>query len=375
MVERAGLDFHPVKGDAQALVSSGGLSEAGSNPVRFFTAVRQTFVRIAQDYAEAFSAPSLLDSDVIINQLPGSLFGYDLAEKLRIPHLGAAVMPLARTGAWPLCLLPAFSLGSGYNRLTYALAEQFLWGIFRKTVNTFRAELGLPPAPFMGHFRKMQAERMPILNGFSGHVVPRPPDWGDHIHVTGYWTLDEPAWTPAPDLLNFLNAGTPPVFIGFGSMVVADPTRLTGTVVQAVEMSGQRAILSAGWSGLAEGNLPDTIFKAGYTPYSWLFPRMAGIVHHGGSGTTGLALRSGVPSMIVPFLADQFYWGRRIAELGVSPGPIPYKKLAAEPLAQALRRMVTDTTMQAKAAALGEKIRLEKGIENAVQIIEQVMKR
>ncbi|MBZ0288834.1 MAG: glycosyltransferase, partial [Anaerolineae bacterium] len=134
-------------------------------------------------------------------------------------------------------------------------------------------------------------------------------------------------------------------------------------------------ILSAGWGGLPDTGLPDTVMHIGYTPYHWLFPRMVGIVHHGGSGTTGLALASGVPSMIVPFLADQFYWGRRIADLGVSPGSIPYKKLSAEPLAQALRRMVTDESMQKRAAALGEKIRLEKGIANAVQIIEQVMKR
>lgn len=378
MVERAGLDFHPVKGDSQALLTSVGgmnLGESGSNPIRFMRALRQTFASLIEDYIAAFSAESLFDSDLIINQLPGSFFGYDLAEKLRIPHIAASVIPLTPTRAWPMVLLPAFSLGGWYNRLTYRAANQLAWGMFRSAVGDFRRKLGLPPAPFMGHFHRMESEHMPVLNGFSVQVVPRPADWGEHIYVTGYWMLDEADWAPPADLLVFLDAGSPPIFFGFGSMPIRDPARLTEIILDALAKSEQRGVLSSGWAGLTNDQLPDHVIQIVYTPYAWLFPRMAGVVHHGGSGTTGLALRSGVPSMIVPFLADQFYWGKRITELGVSPGAIPHKKLTAAPLAQSLRAMVADEGMQARAAALGEKLRLENGLDHAVKIVQKIMDR
>jgi UDP:flavonoid glycosyltransferase YjiC (YdhE family) len=357
------------------LNTSGGmnLGESGSNPIRFIRSMQQVFTSAVQDYIDAFSADLLFDSDLIINQIPSSFFGYELAEKLRIPHISAAVMPLATTSAWPLCLLPSFSLGGWYNRLTYQTADQIGWRMMRAPINRFRQKIGLPPAPFVGHYRRMQTERVPVLNGFSTHVVPRPADWGDHIHVSGYWILDEPDWTPPPDLTAFLDSGTPPIFFGFGSMPIRDTARLTAIILDALAKSGQRGILSSGWAGLAGDDLPDNVMQIGYTPYAWLFPRMAAVIHHGGSGTTGLALRSGVPSMIVPFLADQFYWGKRITELGVSPGSIPHKKLAADALARSIQAMVRDESMRMRAAALGEKLRLENGIQNALQIIHQII--
>jgi sterol 3beta-glucosyltransferase len=374
LVEGAGLDFHAVKGDSQAILSGvGGIGEGSNNPIRLFSTIKRSFATIAQDYADAFSADILFDSEAIINQLPGSLFGYDLAEKLRIPHIAAAVMPLSPTRQWPLCMLPAFSIGGVYNRLTYQLGEQLVWSMFRRPINRFRAKLGLRPAPFWGNFGQIRAEHMPIVNGFSAEVVPRPPDWGEHIHITGYWLLDEPDWTPPQELLDFLNAGAPPVFIGFGSMPVRDPQQLTHTIVQALERSGQRGVLSAGWAGIAEGKLPDTIFKTGYAPYTWLLPRMAAVVHHGGSGTTGLGLRSGVPSLIVPFGADQFYWGARTHALGVAPTPIPFKRLSAENLADAIRVMVTNEPMRQRAGELGTRLQAEDGIGNSVQIINHLL--
>jgi sterol 3beta-glucosyltransferase len=146
-------------------------------------------------------------------------------------------------------------------------------------------------------------------------------------------------------------------------MPIRDPARLTETILEALAKSGLRGILSAGWGGLPDKGLPDTVMRIGYTPYPWLFPRMAGVVHHGGSGTTGLALASGVPSMIVPFLADQYWKAHHRAWSQFDP-----HRLSAEPLSA---RMVGTRPQR----ALGEKIRLEKGIENAVQIIQRVMNR
>ncbi len=169
---------------------------------------------------------------------------------------------------------------------------------------------------------------VPFLCGFSEHVVPRPPDWGGNVHVTGWWYPEEPRWQPPADLQRFIEQGSPPVFIGFGSMPVRDPARTTALIVEAVRQSGRRAVLHAGWAGLGGrlgSGVPPEIFPIDYAPYGWLFPRMAAVVHHGGSGTSGMGFRSGVPSIIVPFGFDQFYWGRRAFELGVGPQPLPFR--------------------------------------------------
>ena len=143
------------------------------------------------------------------------------------------------------------------------------------------------------------------------------------------------------------------------------------SVLDALKQSGQRAILHTGWGSIGQRELPDYVWKIEYVPYGWLFPRMAAVMHHGGSGTTAFGLRAGVPSIIVPFLFDQFYWGKRISSLGVGPEPIPHRKLSVERLAEALTIAVADTQMRQRAAELGEKIRAEDGVREAVEAIQR----
>jgi UDP:flavonoid glycosyltransferase YjiC (YdhE family) len=206
-------------------------------------------------------------------------------------------------------------------------------------------------------------------------VIAPPPDWNDNIHVTGYWFLDSAEdWTAPSALTDFLESGPPPVYIGFGSMGNRKPAETTDLVLDALRRIDQRAILLSGWGGLHETDLPDSVFMIDSVPHSWLFSRVAAIVHHGGAGTTAAALRSGSPSVIVPFFGDQPFWGRRVAELGVGPSPIPRQKLTAERLARAIRQALTDNEMRQRAAQLGSRIRLEDGIARAAAVIGQVEK-
>jgi sterol 3beta-glucosyltransferase len=209
-----------------------------------------------------------------------------------------------------------------------------------------------------------------MLYGISEQIVPRPPDWGDHIHLTGYWFPADPDWQPPDGLRRFVEAGPPPIFIGFGSMPVRHPRRVTAVVLDAIRHTGQRAVLHAGWAGLGQADLPDTIYPITYAPYGWLFPRMAAIIHHGGSGTTAFSLRAGVPSLVTPFIYDQFYWGRRLADLGVSPPLLPFARLTAPRLAAAIDQAVTDSTMRTRAAILGNKVRAEDGLGRAVAVVQ-----
>lgn len=364
LVTAHGLDFHPIAGDAQALVATGGADMLGL--VRSFTS-------LAKGYAQSLSDPQLGETDLIVNQLPGGLYGFDLAEKYRVPMALASVIPMTRTRSQPLMGFPRLPL-PGFNTLTYRLGEQLVWQMFRRVINAWRTQtLDLPPLPLKGYFDRLGTREFPVLNGFSPSVVPRPADWNEHIHMTGYWFPEDTQWEPPKDLLDFLDAGSPPVFIGFGSMPVRHPQAVTEIILEALKRTSQRGILHSGWGRLGGRILPDNVFRIDYAPYSWLFPRMAMIIHHGGSGTTAFGLRSGRPSCVVPFVFDQFYWGERIAQLGAGPKPIPFKKLTVERLQAVIQVGVHDRGMQGAASELGSRISKEDGVQAALKILGQIL--
>jgi UDP:flavonoid glycosyltransferase YjiC (YdhE family) len=376
LVDKHGLDFAPVPGDAEAiLASSGGLAlvESEQNILKQWRALKQTFWQLTDGITTLLSQPHIWQTDGIINQLPGSFYGRSLAEKLQVPLINVAVIPMLRTKTVPMVAFPSWpAFLPWYNSLTYRLAEQLVWSGFRQSVNQWRQTvLGLAKRPFLGNFS--QLSYTPTLLGFSQHIVPRPDDWGPNVQITGYWLPEEPEWTVPDALAQFLADGPPPILVSFGSMSVREPQRLTTLVLEAARLSGQRLILQTGWAGLGQDNLPSAIFALDYAPYRWLFPQLAAVVHHGGSGTTGFGFWAGIPSILTPFLFDQFYWGQRIQTLGVGPVPIPLKQLTAEKLAMAIETAVTNQSIRQKAAALGEKIRQENGLETAVRHIERLV--
>jgi UDP:flavonoid glycosyltransferase YjiC (YdhE family) len=213
-----------------------------------------------------------------------------------------------------------------------------------------------------------------MLYCYSPAVVPKPPDWGEHAHVTGYWFLDHPPdWQPPADLVDFLESGPPPIYVGLGSISSRDPEKTSRIVLDSLRQAGQRGVIATGWGGLSQSDLPDEVFVTEAVPHDWLFPRMAAVVHHGGAGTTGAGLRASVPSIIVPVSNDQPFWGRRVKALGAGPAPIPRKRLTADRLAHAICVAVTDEAIRKRAAELGETIRAEDGVANAVRIINQTL--
>jgi UDP:flavonoid glycosyltransferase YjiC (YdhE family) len=364
MAGEYGLDFHPIRGDAQTLVAG-----AGAN----MPALLRSFGALARSYARDLSDPRLGETDLILNQLPAGLYGYDLAEKYHVPLALASVIPLARTRAFPLVSFPNLRL-PGYNRATYRVGEQIAWQMFRGTINRWRTgTLHLPALPLSGYFTQLGTERVPILNGFSPIVVPPPADWSRHIYTTGAWFPPDQDWQPPADLQRFIEAGSPPVFIGFGSMPVKNPQRTTAILLDALGQCGLRAILHAGWAGIGSQPVPETVFKIDSAPYGWLFPRMAMILHHGGSGTTAFGLCSGVASGVVSFLFDQHFWGERIASLGAGPRPVPFRKLSVEAVRNMVNQGVCDSAMRQRAANLGKILAAEDGVGNAVRAIEQIL--
>jgi len=221
----------------------------------------------------------------------------------------------------------------------------------------------------------MHRERRPFLLGWSAHVLPEDPHQRGWRHTTGYWFLDHAAgYQPPEELQEFLASGEPPVSLGLGSMSGIESAR-TGRIValttQALERAGRRGVLLSSHSGIDDAGLPEGVIRvAGAVPYDWLFPRVAVAVHHGGAGTTAEALRAGVPSVVVPTVPDQAFWGWRVAALGAGPTPIPLKKLTAERLSTAILQAATDPEMRRRCRLLGEKIAAENGVGRAVEAFE-----
>lgn len=316
--------------------------------------------------------PAAESADVIVNQLPGGAFGVDLAERYGLRHWRAATIPLEPTAVFPMIGWPQTLSGvPGYNRITYRVSDLLVWLLLRTTVNKWRAVLDLPPRSVPALSRTARQDMQGVLLASSPHVLPQITDWPDSVHVTGYWSEPRQDWKPPERLRKFLDHEQPVVFVGFGSMPVEDPAAVTSMVIEAARTLGCRLVLGAGWAGLGEDVDSEAVFVLREAPYDWLFPRMAGLVHHGGSGTTGAALRSGVPSAIVPFLFDQSFWGRRVADLGVGPRPIPVGQLSTGRLKEALTVCLEDERVRSQAERLAAKLGREDGLSRAVRIVEQ----
>jgi UDP:flavonoid glycosyltransferase YjiC (YdhE family) len=249
-------------------------------------------------------------------------------------------------------------------------------GFFRMmlpVVNQLRQEiLDLQPIPW-SYYTEIDLSAVPIIYGYSQYVLPKPSDWGEHLHLTGYWFLQERDYQPPDELTRFLENGPKPIYIGFGSMLDKEATKTTRIVLEALEITGQRAILHGGWSELGAQQLPENVFRVADIPHSWLFPQMAAVIHHGGAGTTAAGLRAGVPSVIVPYFADQPFWAHHVHQLGAGPAPIPRLKLDAQKLATAIQSATQDDQILSTANQIGTKIRGECGVSTAVECINSYL--
>jgi UDP:flavonoid glycosyltransferase YjiC (YdhE family) len=315
------------------------------------------------------------DADVLIGGFVSEPFAISLSEHFRKPVITAALQPYRPTRSAAASLIAPFRLNGPHNRWLGLLGQRMLWRVAADTVQLLRARLGLPPQSARAFIARQNTT--PVVFGFSPTVTPQPNDWPEHLRVAGYWFLDEdPDWRPPAALEQFLAEGPAPVYVGFGSMTGSDPVQTFEIIHRALKASGQRGVISTGWSGADADAASDAdAFVLEGAPHAWLFPRMAAVVHHGGAGTTAAGLRAGKPTLIIPHLGDQPYWGRRVHELGVGAKPRVRHTLSESALASGIRQITTDPSMQAKADALGARIRSEDGIGAAVSLIEEWARR
>jgi len=323
---------------------------------------------------DAWIAVQAANPEVVIFH-PKALAGSHIAEKLDIPAILAVPVPIIVPTVENVAIgFPNLKLGRWYSKLSYRILHTG-YHQYDDVVNEFRqVVLGLGKYPkSTTPIQMADGKPFPVLRGYSEHVWPRPHDWPDTSYVSGYWFLDQYENLRPPGGLDaFLEAGDPPVYVGFGSMAGCNPKRVTNIVDDAHQKADVRGIFATGWGGLNASNRPKTIHKIDIVPHDLLFPRISGVVHHGGAGTTAAGLRAGRPSVICPFLVDKPSWGARVYALGLGSKPILQKKLTAKKFAQAVHEVKTSPTIRQYAEILGKKIRAENGIANAISIIESV---
>ncbi|MBN1568256.1 MAG: glycosyltransferase family 1 protein [Acidobacteria bacterium] len=301
----------------------------------------------------------------------------DFAEKLGVPCMLAFWLPLhVPTTRFSAMGFPNLPLGPWYRRLTYQFTKMVGIMTSGRMIRKWRAQHGLDPRSPGLRMRLPDGRPIPVLYGFSRHMIPPPQDWPDTATVTGFWFLDQDErWHPPKSLSEFLSRGERPMYFGFGSIFGRDPKNATRIILEAVRRTGTRAILAQGWGGIepAASENAESVMFIESAPHNWLFPQVSAVAHHGGCGTTAAGLRAGKPSIICPFFGDQFFWGRHVERLGVGPSPIPQKRLTVERLCHAIDVAMNDSTMRQNAATLGNRIRKENGTSNAVAFINQWM--
>lgn len=359
---RLGVHCQALAGDIQGALAH--VIAQGDRPaaaMKALTAIANTnaLVWLRQTVAAASGC------DAIVCAGLAAFTGLSAAEALRVPAIGAGMFPLTPTAEFATPFLPPARVPRFLRRASHHLVNAMLWRAFRPAVNAARAEVcALPP-------RRAMWNTHPMLYGISPSLVPQPVDWPDNARVCGQWTLPSAQEWQAPSALNeFLAAGEAPLYVGFGSMTGFDTERLWTAVIDGV--AGRRALLHPGWSGLGTQGLPANFHVVGDTPHDWLFARCALVVHHGGSGTSHSAARAGRPSVVVPFAGDQPFWADRLAQAGVAPPAVAGARLRAHDLAHAID-FASQRQVQERAQALGQRMRTEDGLAQAVRAIERLV--
>lgn len=368
-----GIDFHSIEVDHESAgVDPQMIREAqkADNILKMFGSFRKlrTYgIQMVEMYHDA-----CLGSDAIVFH-PGLTIGYFMAEKLGIPAILASPFPLHRTSARPsVVLYGKMHPNAVFNRMSYGILQSMLWMASESSLKPFwKSKYGRLPKGFGMPFERHTDARNPALVSCSGHIFERPGDWNPHIHQHGYWVVEEPeTYQPSQELASFLSHGEKPVYIGFGSMLdKTDGARVGRIVIEALALAGRRGVLS-GMGGIE--HLPDNVISVDNVPHTWLFPRMAAVCHHGGAGTSAAGFLAGVPSIIVPFALDQHAWAQRSCDLGIGSKPLPFKKLDAASLSEAIAFAARPEVCE-KAKAIGILMAAETGARDCARVIARAM--
>lgn len=343
---------------------------SGDSPRKYARYARELFVPLQRAWCE--------DADAAVEGADAVAF-YGLgagaahaAERRGLPAVALSPWPMvpsrevAPLGApWMDGFPGVLKLAAGHLIATLA------FGSLTAEHLAHRARVGLPPFRERDILHFVIGSGLPTLHLFSEAVLPRPGDWAPRHEVVGSAFLPEVPYSPQPGLSEFLGAGPPPVYLGFGSMTGISSEALADLATRAARLARVRAIVASGWAKLMPQSTED-VFVIDEVPHDWLFPRVSTVIHHGGVGTFHEGLRAGRPTVIAAFFGDQPFWGKLNEKLGTGPKALRRADVTAESLAGAIREAESGG-YRGRAEALGVRIRSEDGAARAAERIEQLV--
>ncbi|XP_070056114.1 sterol 3-beta-glucosyltransferase UGT80B1 isoform X3 [Nicotiana tomentosiformis] len=369
-VKSAGVEFYPLGGDPRILAGymarNKGLIPSAPGEI---SVQRKQIKAIIESLLPACTEPDTetgepFRAQAIIANPPA--YGHaHVAEALGVPLHIFFTMPWTPTYEFPhpLARVPQ---AAGYW-LSYIVVDLLIWWGIRSYINEFRKKkLNLPPIAYFSTYHG-SISHLPTGYIWSPHVVPKPKDWGPLVDVVGYCFLNLGSnYQPPEEFIKWIQNGSKPVYIGFGSMPLEDSPKTTDIILEALKNTGQRGIIDRGWGDLGTfQEIPENVFLLAECPHDWLFPQCSAVVHHGGAGTTATGLRAGCPTTIVPFFGDQFFWGEIIYQKGLGPAPIPISQLSVEGLSDAITFML-QPDVKSRAMELAILLENEDGVAGAV---------
>lgn len=371
-----GLASVPLSVDILALIDTPEIQAAMKSLRGKWRAFRSTKALMMRQLDDMWAIARDIAPDIIVYH-PKAYPAPYLARALGAIAIPSFLQPgFAPTGAFPTPLVQI----PDFLRVTNRVSHRMMLALMRLGTGTlFRPWLqgnpdvaASPRLDLLAGYHP-RARAIPRLHAHSAHVVPKPSDWGEGEHVTGYWFLPETtSFEPPADLVDFLDDGSPPVYVGFGSMPSIDTDKTARAVMGAVQGTGTRAIVARGWGALAGAASTGAVHVLDSAPHDWLFPRCAAVIHHGGAGTTHEGLRWGRPTLVCPLFGDQPFWGRIVNDLGAGPKPIPLRTLTEQNLSAALTELVSGV-FDDHSRTLGERIQTETGAATAADLIEGVV--
>ena len=371
-----GIHYMPLYGNTQALIESEqGQKWMAAGDTKTFFKELTSLVNSIKYELQRDALAACEDAQLIIAGTLMLFYAVTISEKLQVPMVIAIVNPVCvATSEFPHFLISQKKLPFGFlNMITHNLVFKQYHKSRAETFNEWRNNLGLKPFT-ENVYHRIRKLKVPVIHGYSESLLPKPKDWAPHISVTGVWKTESKylkAEKPEEEFTNWLKAGEPPVYFGFGSMPVLNPDAIKLMINEICNELDIRAIINAGWSRFeGQGNeLHNRVYMIKQANLEWLFPQCSIIVHHGGVGTTHLGLESGVPAIVCSILWDNPLWGERLKYLNIGRH-IRFKDLDKKKLISAIRQLQNEK-IKKNAVITANKASQEKGLRNALDFIDQ----
>ena len=369
LIEKEGLGFFPLSGDAEKLMAS--IMSPSSNSLTYLPRLERALKSVAPQLIQDMS-DSCASADAMICNFFGSVY-YSIAEKYKIPCIQTQFFPMDPTREQPISPVSSQRLGAFLNESTYKLGYLLISSVERRYVNPWRKQNGISPRRIRSYpDYRAGGHSIPVIYAVSPLIMPRPADWGPNIRMSGFWFDESPvSWLPPPDLEDFISReSVPPIYIGFGSMTGRNMKKLMAIVLHSLHASNIRAVVDLGWSGV-QLKSNHAVYFSHYIPHDWLFPRVRAVVHHGGAGSTAAGLRYGKPTLVIPFAGDQSFWANRVWKSGCGPRPISRDQLNIHNMTKALLDLNNHCSRYTQAAEIIMKgLSQEHGVSTAADMIE-----